>query len=238
MAFDSDTVSAIRASRRRPRPTQFDYLHLRYLARRLARVLPDVVPAGGEVLDVWCGSRPYEDLLPAGARVVGLDVPENPYGAADVVSDEILPFESGTFDAVLCIEAFQWMPDPARAVAEFARVLRPGGAAVVSLPFAFEYERPFEHRFTESQLRGLFEGWGDVSVSEDGGRAVSWAVLTGSFLESVGGRAHFLRPLAAAGCAAVNGLGLLLAGIEARTAASDAAYPMNLTLTARRPPGG
>ena len=38
-----------------------------------------------------------------------------------------LPFASASFDEVLCIESFCHADDPARALAEVARVLRPGG---------------------------------------------------------------------------------------------------------------
>ncbi|MGW6122871.1 methyltransferase domain-containing protein [Nocardia sp. NPDC055165] len=42
-----------------------------------------------------------------------------------------LPFGTDTFDAVLCERVFQHLTAPARAAAEIARVLRPGGRAVV-----------------------------------------------------------------------------------------------------------
>ncbi|MGH3049779.1 MAG: methyltransferase domain-containing protein, partial [Gaiellaceae bacterium] len=102
-------LAAIRRSRRRPRRTQFDYLHVRCLVQDLAGALAGIPRPVDDVLDVWCGSRPYDDLLPPGARVVGLDVVGNPYGVADVVSDELLPFPDESFDLVVCIEAFQWV---------------------------------------------------------------------------------------------------------------------------------
>lgn len=194
-----------------------------------------------DVLDVWCGSRPYDELLPPGARCVGLDVAGNPYGVADVVSDDFLPFPDDSFDLVLCVEAFQFVADPAHAVREFERVLRPGGAALVSLVFAFEYDRrqTFEARYTEQQLRALFEGWDDVSVREDGGRAVAWAVLTASLLRAVEQRvrprllAGATRPVFAVAYVLVNLLGLALQRFERPDGA--VALPMNLTLVARKP---
>jgi len=43
-----------------------------------------------------------------------------------------LPFADDTFDVVACLEALEFMPDPAGTVAELARVLRPGGLLVVT----------------------------------------------------------------------------------------------------------
>jgi SAM-dependent methyltransferase len=207
----------------------------------LQTVLADVPGPVRDVLDVWCGSRPYEDLLPPGARCVGLDVSDNPYGVADVVSDEFLPFPDASFDLLTCVQAFQYMPDPVRAVSEFARVLRPGGTAVVSLVFGDAYEgASFEGRYTAHQLRQLFAGWDDVHVREDGGRTVTWTMLTASLLygaeQRVGRREKLraLRPLFVAAYVAVNGLGLALAPLDSE-AQRAAALPMNLTLTARKP---
>ncbi len=50
---------------------------------------------------------------------------------------QMLPFKSGTFDAVICQLGLQFFPDPARGLAEFHRVLRPGCCAalcVISTP--------------------------------------------------------------------------------------------------------
>ena len=240
MISSSEALDAVRRSRREPSATQPDYLHVRALTRRLAWVYRELPPPVVDVLDVWCGSRPYDDLLPAGARCLGLDVEGNPYGVADVVSNELLPFPDASFDVVTCIQAFQYMPDPAHAVEEFARVLRPGGSVVVSLVFGFEYDlaNPFEGRYTEHQLRALFDAWEDIRIFEDGGRTTTWTVLTGSLLfgleQRVGGRAEpLVRALFRASYASLNGLGLALSRLEPRGGA--AAFPMNLTLVGRAP---
>jgi len=43
-----------------------------------------------------------------------------------------LPWPAGSFDLVSCLEALEYFPRPRRALAEMARVLRPGGTLVVS----------------------------------------------------------------------------------------------------------
>jgi SAM-dependent methyltransferase len=209
------------------------------LTAALARVGADTQ----EVLDVYCGARPYDDLLPPAAAVTGLDVPGNPYGVADVVTDEFLPFEDESFDLVMCIAAFHYVTDPERGVAEIGRVLRPGGHALVAVPLVWEYDRTIlEHRYTGPELASLFDRWEDVTVIENGGRAVSWATLTGSLagmiqwnlpdrpLLRIG-----VRPVFTGFYLLVNVLGLLLDWIERRHDRSRATLPMNLLLTARRP---
>jgi hypothetical protein len=140
----------------------------------------------------------------------------------------------------MCIQSFHYMADPRYAVAEFARVLRPGGSALVSSVLGFEYDRRhFEARYTEHQLRAFFDGWDQIRVREDGGRTVSWTVLTGSLVHGLEQRVVALpagrlsRPAFLASYAAVNATGLLLRSLE--PGGGTSALPMNLTLTARKP---
>jgi SAM-dependent methyltransferase len=244
MPLPEKKLDAVRRSRRHPGPTQYDYLHLRYMVRGLAEVLRTVPEPIRDVLDVWCGSRPYDDLLPPAARCVGLDVEGNPYGVADVVSDEFLPFSDESFDVVLCIQAFQYVPVPDAAIAEFRRVLRRGGTVLVALPFALEYDPAIlERRYTGPQLVCMFDGWDDVRLHEYGGRAVTWTVLTASILRNVEKRAtrgpilRALHPLFLSGYVLLNGIGLALSKIEEQRIGTGA-LPMNLLVTARRPEGG
>jgi SAM-dependent methyltransferase len=241
--FSPEAVANMRRTRRNPRPTQFDYLHVHRLVADLTATLARIGDGAVDVLDVFCGTRPYDDLLPPSARITGLDIPGNPYGVADVVSAEFLPFADESFDLVMCIEGFYYVPDPQAGIAEIGRVLRPGGYAVISVPLVWEYDRTvLEHRFTGPSLGRLFTGWDEVEVVENGGRAVSWATLTGliaSMAEShVPDRLRLRRALhpAFAGLyLLVNGVGLVLDRAERRFARSSLTLPMNLLVTARRP---
>ena len=233
-------VSRNRRARRHPRPTQFDYLHLRYLVRDLAAVLG---PMRGEldVLDLYCGSRPYEDLLPRGSRCVGFDIDDR-YGAADVVSNDFLPFPDQSFDLVLCTEAFQYVPDPARGLAEIRRVLRPGGRLILTVSFVWQYDRTIlEHRYTGPELQTLFGDWDGVEVVENGGYAVAWATLTGRMLNMLERAANgsaarwLLKPAFWLGYALVNGLGVILDRVERRGFRGPYTLPMNLRVTGCRP---
>lgn len=240
--FSQQELREIRRGRRHPRPTQFDYLHVRFLVRDLGEALARLDHPVHDVLDLFCGSRPYDDLLPAGASVVGLDIENNPYGVADVVTNEFLPFPDESFDVVICIQAFYYLPDPARAVTEIHRVLRPGGTAVISVPLVWEYDRAtLTHRFTGPELAALFRGWEDVKVVENGGRAVAWATLTGLLVNLLEwhvprrfGVKRVLRPAFAGAYLLINGLGLAINLGERRYARSARTLPMNLLLTARR----
>jgi ubiquinone/menaquinone biosynthesis C-methylase UbiE len=55
----------------------------------------------------------------------------------DLVSDiAAIPAPDASFDAILCSEVLEHVPDPTRALDEFARLLRVGGVAILTAPFA------------------------------------------------------------------------------------------------------
>jgi SAM-dependent methyltransferase len=128
-------------------------IHLKYGARNALDLLPTRlrIPAGASVLEVGCGpGRFWEraaaafpadldilltDLSPgmmeeALARVRGVGRWDKVRGqVADVMA---LPFADASFDVVMAMHMLYHAADPAAAVTEIARVLRPGGMAVVT----------------------------------------------------------------------------------------------------------
>jgi SAM-dependent methyltransferase len=231
-------------TRRHPRRTQFDYLHLQRLLDDLQPALGQLAEPGDVVLDVFCGSRPYDDLYARDVRVIGLDI-EDRYGVADIVTTEFLPGEDGAYDAVACIEAFHYVADPARGARELRRIVKPGGRLLVSVPLVWEYDRGIpEHRYTSGSLRQLFEDWDDVTVIENGGRTVTWTLVTGTMLNAAEEElsSRLPRPLVHGAFklayAALNALGAALETIERRRRHPTLTLAPNIMLTARRPADG
>ena len=97
--------------------------------------------AGKRVLDAACGAGFYgREVAGRGADVVAFDASEEMVelagsGGLDVVRavlGEPLPFADASFDVVVCALAIHYADDRAAALSEFFRVVRPGGAAVIS----------------------------------------------------------------------------------------------------------
>ncbi|EPR37170.1 Methyltransferase type 11 [Desulfovibrio sp. X2] len=57
---------------------------------------------------------------------------------------EALPFADASYDTVLCLEVAEYIPDPAQALREMLRVLRPGGSLIFSMPFIHRQDCPYD----------------------------------------------------------------------------------------------
>jgi len=117
----------------------------RGMYQRFEDTLRDCIPAGATVLDAGCGSgRIFRYELAPGCRVVGVDIGaelrDNP-NAGDRVRGDVqrLPFADASFDAVLGSHVMEHIPEPEKALAEVARVLRPAGRFLLLTPNRFHY---------------------------------------------------------------------------------------------------
>jgi SAM-dependent methyltransferase len=115
---------------------------------QLAGAVSELAPPGGELLDLGCASGELaRHLAGCGYRVTGCDIAPTMLrqaAAADVRHAvrwvrlepgwQALPFADGSLDAVVSASVLEYVPDPGAVLAECARVLRPGGVLVCTVP--------------------------------------------------------------------------------------------------------
>lgn len=134
--------SAYRESIRRA-----DYFAVRNLGRFLLDEISTLVRPGDKVADVGCGEQPLRTAIEArGGNYTGIDITQNAQGTVDVIADiNALPLQNGAFDFVICSEVLEHVATPYEALDELARILRPGGTLLVSVPFAYPlHEVPYD----------------------------------------------------------------------------------------------
>lgn len=115
--------------------------------------------AKGRVLDAGAGKMPYKIMLSddGASDYVSFDVAD-PRGDIDFVGDvQALPFEDGAFDVIFCSQVLEHVPEPQKALDEFARVLRPGGRVVLTAPhIGYLHNEPHDYyRYTKYGLEHM-----------------------------------------------------------------------------------
>lgn len=114
------------------------------MLKRLEPLFLEHVPRGGRVLDAGCGRSLFTEIRPHWPfRIVASDVDHELMRSRQAEFEEVrflvgdaqpLPFRDGAFDAVFAGELIEHLPDPRPGVAEFRRVLRPGGTLILTTP--------------------------------------------------------------------------------------------------------
>ena len=112
------------------------------------------LPAGTRILDMGAGSCPYRTLF-AHCRYetqdfAGLSPDQllhGSYGRIDYRCDIIsVPVSDAEFDAILCTEVLEHVPEPIKAVREMARILKPGGRLILTAPLGSGiHQEPFHY---------------------------------------------------------------------------------------------
>lgn len=137
-----------------------------YIIRsRLYGCLKKIAPSFyGSILDIGCGSKPYENLFVNAKKYIGLDIEVSGHDHASSKVDifyngDVLPFDDESFDNIVCFEVLEHVFNFDQLVKEMHRVLRPGGKLLITVPFAFpEHETPYDFfRYTSFGLKKLFE---------------------------------------------------------------------------------
>ena len=130
------------------------------------------------ILDAGCGTGLNLRHLPAGSTGVDINprnvellktrLPNHTVIEGDV---EALPFADGSFGTVLCTEVIEHIPDPSAALAEYRRVLQPGGVLIGSVPArsaiwklrflssTCPHSEPFHNEYLPNEVREMLSGW-------------------------------------------------------------------------------
>jgi len=176
---------------------------------RLAEAMLDALtlPPAAAVLDAGCGTGALSAAVAArdpDAGITGVDlsdafvaaaqarVPGARFATGDVTR---LDLPDGAFDAVLSLLVLQFVPDRAAAVAEMARVAKPGGLVAATMwdfVGGFAFLRAFADTVAATEPDGeafRTRYWGDPVGSP--GRLA--ALLTGAGLRDVAERDILIR---------------------------------------------
>jgi ubiquinone/menaquinone biosynthesis C-methylase UbiE len=145
------------------------------------------VPKGSRILDAGAGELQYKSFChhlnyisqdfaqyDGGGDGKGLQTEGWDQSKLDIICDiTSIPEPDGSFDAIMCIEVFEHLPEPIKAIKEFSRLLRPGGHLIITAPFCslthfapYHFYTGFSRYFYQEHL--LTTGFEIVDLVENG----------------------------------------------------------------------
>ncbi len=215
--------------RRRPRLGDGGYLLLSELADSLVAARDRSVRAPADILDVGCGDKPYYPFFAGiAATYVGCDVVPGPR-VDRVCPIEELAAEDRSVDLVLCTQVLEHARDPAAALRECARVLRPGGHLFASTHGTYPFHpHPNDYwRWTQQGLEALVASEPTLELVElvpHRGTVACLALFVATYLE-IAATGLRIAPLARPAVALIN-----LAGLAGDRMVGRLRYPHTYTL--------
>jgi len=107
------------------------------------------IPKNSRILDAGAGTQRYRKFCKHLNYVsqdfgkydgqgdsAGLQTGEFEYGELDIVCDiTSIPEPDSSFDAIMCIEVLEHLPDPVQAIKEFSRLIKSKGHLILTAPF-------------------------------------------------------------------------------------------------------
>lgn len=160
----------------------------------------------GLVADIGAGCAPYKQLVldvPAVTGYLAVDLQGSLYRQPDLFWDgQRLPLRDGSAGSVLATEVLEHCEAPERFLAECWRVLAPGGACLLTMPFLWPlHDIPHDaFRYTPWTLERLLRsaGFDSVEITPTGGYDAAMAQMLGLYIRRRSRSRfyiRFLRPL-------------------------------------------
>lgn len=154
-----------------------------------------LLPDGSRVLDAGAGSCPYRVLFSHCdyetqdfSNLHNEQLRHGGYGEIDYVCDvAAIPVPENYFDAILCTEVLEHVPDPVKVIYEFARILKPEGKLILTAPLGSGiHQEPYHYYggytpFWFDKYLGE-AGFGEITIEANGGSLKAFAQESIRFL--------------------------------------------------------
>ena len=156
------------------------------------------IPKGSKVLDIGAGGCPHREkfnhckyFTQDFTQLSDLQIQnQEGYGRIDFVSDILeIPVPDKSYDAILCTEVIEHIPDPISAIQEMSRILKPGGILLITAPLQSGlHQEPYhfyggytKYWYKKFLLKNNFE---DLNIEPNGSLHTTYFALGSTIFKS------------------------------------------------------
>jgi|HubBroStandDraft_1064217.scaffolds.fasta_scaffold40911_2 ubiquinone/menaquinone biosynthesis C-methylase UbiE len=169
------------------------YLQFYYLVNDIKGYLGKV-PPNATLIDVCCGTKPYQRFVDPSVKYVGVDV-DSANANVDIVSSAYsINLEPNIADYVVSFQGLEHLEEPYLMIEEAHRLLKPGGEICLTFPMSEHlHEEPYDFfRYTEHGVAYLLRkaGFDEIEIIRQG---TNYANIGRRLSQVIAGRT-LLRP--------------------------------------------
>ncbi len=135
------------------------------------------VPKGSRILDAGAGEQQFKKFCrhlnyvsqdiaqyDGHGNEKGLQTETWDFTGVDIICDIVdIPRPDKSFDAIMCTEVFEHIPDPVAAIREFSRLLKKNGILIITAPFC-----SITHFAPEYFSNGFSRYWYERNLGDNG----------------------------------------------------------------------
>ena len=161
-----------------------NYLERKELYRYIQKIAPNF---NGKILDLGCGTKPYEHLFKNSVKYVGLEINWGGANNADLFYDgKQFPFNDEEFDAMVSFQVIYQITNLEDILEEINRVLKKDAKLLVSVPFIwFDGGANIQRRFSEQYSKFIFGKFGFevLDIKQTNNNFSALCLLTSKYID-------------------------------------------------------
>lgn len=134
------------------------------------------------ILDIGCGNAPYQTFFMGYEKYIKMDSLQAPH--IDMVSTiENIPLPNESIDFMICTQVLEHADNFQKGIGEVRRVLKNGGHAFFSFPFAAHIHGEDDRwRFSLYTIKQIFSDFEIIDIRDSGGVFISWGQYLNTFI--------------------------------------------------------
>jgi len=191
------SIKKINEERINPKIWDWCYLNLKPILNEVIYFVSKLKEDNSRnVLDLGCGTKPYNKLFDFTNKYIGFDVQKNE--KVDYIGvNWKLPFGDDEFDSLMSTQVLEHTEEICETIKEIKRVVKNNGLIFISVPFVFpEHEIPNDFfRFSRYGIQKIFRDFDILKITPSNGYFGTIFLAINTVIHYIPGSSYFAFPI-------------------------------------------